>query len=431
MRSDCNFRKLATLVDIRTVLIETLPSAARNGHWIQWHHALLNSDEFSSYILLIPDCLYANDAVEQILTSLATNDIVYYCIPQICKEPVLSYLDTMAQAAGGDTPYFFLDFPRLDIASLFVKYVNPRYAVALDRPEYFVTHPEYILSATNGRIQIHELTCHALAVTNQAKAVSYTFNPLSTSARIGFLNLLAVGVEYTLKYFEQYYRWTSSKMMLTRFSTLAGWSYNFFERGASEYSLTTTDIIVSGLGASAQQRTAVTNARVKYARVSLEYLATLYAIYIGPATRCRPDVQQFIALAMCLPGFRKAAMSVCRPYTIILPLSEEAPAVLDLLYRLGDPRRTFRFALMHVVQGNLLLKAGQTFVLERMAGQAPYRPRLRIIEPELARVLENTVTGQIESQPTYVTEGVFACTATIQYGSADNFVQNYLGGLSD
>jgi hypothetical protein len=428
MRSHCNFRKLATLVDIRTVLIETLPPAARSGHWIQWHHALLNPDEFSSYILLIPDCLYANDAIEQIVNSLAANDIVYYCIPQICREPVLSYLDTVVHAAVGETPYFFLDFRKLDIASLFVKYVNPRYAVALDRPEYFVTHPEYVLHAANGRIQIHELTCHALAISNRAKAASYTFNPLSKSVKIGFLELLAVGVEYTFKYFEQYYRWHSSKMMLTRLSTLAGWSYSFSERGAAEYSLTTTDITVSGLEASAQQRTAVTNARVRYAKLSLQYRAALYAIYIGPANSCRPEVRQSIALAMCLPGFRKAVMNVCGPYTIILPVSEHASAILDLLYHIGDPRLTLRFVLMHVAQGNLLLKAGHTFVLESMAGQASYRPRLRVIEPELARCLANTVTGRIESPPTYVTEDVIAYTATIQYGSADNFVQNYLEG---
>jgi hypothetical protein len=426
MRGHRNFRKLATLVNIRTVLIETLPSGARRGHWIQWHHALLSSNEFSSFILLIPDCLYANDAIEKIAQSLETNDIVYYCIPQICIEPVLSYLDGASHVSEGENPYSFLDFHRLDIASIFVKYINPRYAVALDRPEFFVTHPEYVLHAAKDNLQIHEITCHSLAVSNRARAVSYTLNPSSKSVTIGFLELLAVGVERTLKYLEQYYRWPSHGMMRTRHATLAGWYYSFFESRATDYSNTKTDITVSGLQALAQQRTSVTSSRVKYARNSQEYYAAFYAIYSGPANNCQPEVRRAMALAICLPGFRKAVMSIGRPFTIILPVCEQAIPILDILYGLGDPRQTFRFLLMHVVQGRLMLKVGQTFVFERTAGEPSYRPRLRVIEPELARYLSNSITGEIQAQPTYVTDDVIAYIAKVQYGSPHDFVQNYM-----
>ena len=427
MREHRNFRKLATLIDIKTVLLESLPSGARRGHWIQWHHALLSSDEFSSFILLIPDCLYANNAIGQITKSLEAHDIVYYCIPQICREPVLPHLESMARTADGENPYLFLDFSQLDIASLFVKYITPRYAVALDNPEYFVTHPEYVLHVETGRLQIHELTCHALAVSSRATAVSYTFNPASTSAKIGFLKLLAVGVEYTLKYFDLYYQWPSSRMLLTRFNSLASWSYVFAGLGQEEYSGTKTDIAVSGVAATALQRAAVTSSRANYARVSLQYRAALYAIYSGPAASCRPDVRQALALAMCLPGFRKALMKIERPFTVVLPVSEDVSTILDHLYGLNDPRQFFAFFLMHVIPGRLILKVGQTFVIERAAGQPPYRPRLRVMEPELTNSLTNIVAGQVVSQPTYMTEDVIAYTATIRYGSTVDFMRAFIG----
>src|ERR1700722_8448967 len=65
IRAQPNFRKLSELIDIQPVLLETLPRPARSGHWIQLHHALLKSNQFDSFILLIPDCLYANNALPQ------------------------------------------------------------------------------------------------------------------------------------------------------------------------------------------------------------------------------------------------------------------------------------------------------------------------------------------------------------------------------
>jgi hypothetical protein len=426
MREHRNFRKLATLINIRTVFIETLPPGARHGHWIQWHHALLSSDEFSSFILLIPDCLYANEAIEEIAKSVEVHDIVYYCIPQICIEPVLPHLASLTRTVEDENPYVFLDFSALDIASLFVKYVTPRYAVALDNPDYFVTHPEFLLHVEKGQVHIHEMTCHALAVSSQAKSLSYTFNPASTSAKIGFLELLAVGVEYTLKYFEQYYHWSSSRMLPSRFTSLASWSYSFAGLGQDEYSKTKTHIAVSGLTATALQRATVTSPRANYARISLFYRAAFYAIYSGPAGNCRPEIRQALALAMCLPGFRKALMRTGRPFTVVLPVSEDASTILDHVYRLTDRKQFFAFLLMHVIPGRLMLKVGQTFVFERVAGQPASRPRLRVVEPELTNSLTDIVAGQVASQPTYVTEDVITYTATIRYGSASDFIEAHL-----
>ena len=228
MLADPNFCKLATLVDIKPVFIEALPPAARSGHWFQWHHALSRTDEFSAFILLIPDCLYANDALPQIVRALQESDVVFYCIPQVCIEPILSYLDEATHLVQTDKAHGYLDFSGVEIASLFVRFIHPRYAVALHRPHYFVTHPEYILRPSKGQIEIHELTCHALAITSRAEAISYALNPMSHTCKTAFLGILAVGVEHTLKYFEQYFRWPSTGMQLSRYTTLASWSYSFF-----------------------------------------------------------------------------------------------------------------------------------------------------------------------------------------------------------
>ena len=101
MQAHANFRKLAALVDIKPVFFADLPPTARSGHWIQWHHALLSSDEFSSFILLIPDCLYANDTFQQIADALEDNDVVFYCIPQICLEPSLPFLNDATRCVPG------------------------------------------------------------------------------------------------------------------------------------------------------------------------------------------------------------------------------------------------------------------------------------------------------------------------------------------
>jgi hypothetical protein len=426
MRAHQNFRKLATLVNVSPVFLDTLPPGARAGHWLQWHHALLSLDQFSSFILLIPDCLYANNALPQIAEALDDSDVIFYCIPQVSIEPLMPSLHSALQSAQEDCPYSYLDYSPVDIAGLFVKFINPRYAVALHRPDYFVTHPEYILRGSDGKVEIHEITCHALAINNRAESISYALNPMSESPKTAFLGLLAVGVEYTLKYFEQYFRWPSLGMRLSRHTALASWSYSFFERGITEYSKTTTEITISGLGAATQRRTAVSNPRVKYARAAFQYYATLYAIHGSPAARCPPKVRNAIALAMSLPGFRKLAMGRDGPLTILIPDSDNASAVLDVLYELGDPQLLFKFMLMHAMPGLLMLKAGQAFVLEHGAAHPACHPRFRIADAALTESLSAAVTGYVASPATYLNDRLISYTATINYGSAHDFVQRLM-----
>jgi hypothetical protein len=423
MRTHANFEKLATLVDIRPVFLESMPPTARHGHWLQWHDALLRADEFSSFILLIPDCLFVNNAISRIADALEENDIVYYCIPQVSIEPLQPELSATVRHTTSDAAFTYLDYSETDIASLFVKYINPRYAVALHKPEYFVTHPEFALRPSREKIELHELSCHAMAVSSRATSLAYTLNSPARDAKSAFLGLLAVGVEYTLKYFEQYFRWPTYGMRLSRFSTLASWSHNYFEPGAAHYTATQTEITLTGLEAVAQQRTPVTNPRFRYARAALEYYAAMYAIYEGPAHSCRREVRRAIALAMCLPGFRKALMSDGRLLTIILPTSKGASQILQRLYASGNPQYVLQFMLMHVVPGRLTLKADHPFAFEKAAGRPSYRPRLRVIDSALAHVLTGAMIGRIVSLPIHITEDVIAYTADFQYGPIDQFVE--------
>jgi hypothetical protein len=421
MRAHPNFRKLAHLINIKPTLLETLPPGARTGHWIQWHHALLSSGEFDSFILLIPDCLYANDALPQIANALQKNDVVFYCVPQVSIEPLMAPLQKALQAIEGEPGCSYLDFSEQEIAGLFVKYINPRYAVALSQPEFFVTHPEYLLRATKGQIDIHELTFHALAISSRAKNASYAFNPLSDHPK-AFLGILAVGVEYTFKYFEQYFRWPAIGMQLSRQTTLASWSYSFFERGITDYNNTKTEIAVSGLTASAHRRTAISDPRAKYIRAAFEFYAALYAVRSGPAAACPPAVGKAIALAMSLPGFRRRMMSLSGPVTIIVPTSDDARDVIEALYEANDAQRLFKFFMMHVMPGRLTLKHGQSFILERISGRPPHERRFRIAEPALLNTLSAAVTGHVASQATYVNDGLIAYAANMKYGSTSDLV---------
>jgi hypothetical protein len=423
MRTHANFQKLAALVDIEPVLLEGLPPAARQGHWVQWHHALHRTDEFSSFILVIPDCLFVNNAIERIADALQDSDVVYFCIPQVSIEPLRPELEAALKRAEGDAGVTYLDYSELDMASLFVKYINPRYAVALHKPEYFVTHPEFALRPSPAKIELHELTCHAMAVSSRATSVAYTLNSPARGAKSAFLGLLAVGVEYTFKYFEQYFRWPAFRMQLSRISTLANWSHNYFESGATDYTATQTEIGLAGLEAVALRRTPAANPRFRYARAAIEFYAAMYAVYDGPARSCRREVRRAIALAMCLPGFRKALMSDGRQLTILLPTSKGASQILQRLYAEGNSRSVLQFMLMHVIPGRLTLKPEQSFVFEAAAGRPSYRPRLRVIDAALAHALGDTVTGRVVSLPTHITDDVIAYAAPIQYGSIDGFVE--------
>jgi hypothetical protein len=421
LRAHENFRKVAELVEIKLVFLDTLPAAARRGHWIQWQHATLTSGEFSAFILVIPDCVYANSMLQKVLGSLETSDIIYYSLPQVCLEPILQRLRSLRYDQTGTQPYSTLDLSERQIVDLFVEYINPKHAVAVYKPDYFVTHPEYVIVTTKGRLELTELACHPLAVSSRARGLSYAFNPATEEAKTGFLEILGVSCEFTLKYIEQYFRWRSDRMDMSRYSNLAAWYYTFVDRGAVEYGKTKTDVALSGLETLSQERTRVTKPRLIYAGVISLYQSAFFSLYSLSAHDCQPEVRQFIALAMHLPGFRKAIMEQDVPLTIILPRSIEPVETFSYLYSLRKTEPLLKFLLMHIVRGRILLKVGQHFVLDAAERRRLGQTRFQTIDPVLTTHLSNAFTGTIVSQPVYLTNDIIVYTAGMNYGSSHKF----------
>jgi hypothetical protein len=410
-----NVRRVAELVDVKFIFLETLPAAARHGHWIQWQHAFLRAGDFSAFVLIIPDCVYANSLLQKVLGALAANDIVYYSLPQVCLEPIVPRLRReRTQVQSHST----LDLTENRIISLFLEYINPKHAVAIYKPDYFITHPEYVLAARKGRLELTELACHPLAVSSRATSLSYSFNPADESPKTAFLEILGFSCELTLKYIEQYFRWRSDRMDLSRCSNLASWDFTFREQGALEYAKTKTDVALSGLEALSQQRTEVTRPQVVYGNAAALYQSAFFSLY-SVAASCDKEVRQFIALAMHLPGFRKAIMRQSGPLTIMLPLSIEPVDALDRLYSLRKPELLIKFLLAHVVHGKPLLKVGQYFVLDASKRESTGQTRLQAIDGALAPHLTAAVTGTITSQPVYLTRDVVVYMTRLNYGSVD------------
>jgi len=412
-----NVRRVAELVDVKFVLLETLPAAARSGHWIQWQHAVLRAGDFSAFILVIPDCVYANTLLQKVLRALATSDIIYYSLPQVCLEPIVPRLRserTQAQSCS------VLDLTENQIVSLFVEYINPKHAVAIYKPDYFVSHPEYVLAVRKGQLELTELACHPLAIGARATSLSYSFNPADQLPRIAYLEILGISCEFTLKYFEQYFHWRSDRMDLSRCSNLASWDFTFCERGTVEYARTKTDVALSGLEALSQRRTEVTRPQVVYANAVARYQAALFSLY-SVAGNCEKGVRQFIALAMHLPGFRKVIMRETGPLTIMLPLCNEPVEALDRLYSLRKPDLLVKFLLMHLLRGNPLLKVGQHFALD--VSKRDGQTRLQVIDSALAPYLTGAITGTVVSQPVYVTRDIVAYMTRLNYGLIDALVK--------
>jgi hypothetical protein len=412
-----NVRRLAELVEVKFVSLETLPAAARHGHWVQWQHALLNTAGFWALVLVIPDCVYANSLLQKVLGALATKEIVYYSLPQVCLEPILPRL---RRERAETESYCTLDLSEEQIVKLFVQYINPKHAVAIYKPDYFVTHPEYVLAASKGRLELTELACHPLAVNRQSASLSYSFNPTDELPKTAFLEILGVSCEFTLKFIEQYFRWRSDRMDLSRSSNLASWYFTFRERGAIEYARTKTDIALSGLEALSQKRTEVSGRRVVYGNAAALYRSAFFSLY-RMAADCEPEIRRFIALAMHLPGFRKAIMGEGAPLTIALPVGDEPVEMLKRLYALRQPETLIKFLLMHVVRGKALLKSGQHFVLDASERPQVSGTKLRVIDPALVSHLKTAVIGKIVSEPVYVAHEIVAYMVRLTYGSFDQF----------
>lgn len=418
-----NFRRVAELVKIEFVFLEALPPGARQGHWIQWQHATLRWDEFSAFVIVIPDCVYSNSVLQKVLGSLELNDIIYYSLPQVCLEPIVPRLRGLRHDPTGDLAYSTIDLSEQQILNLFIEYINPKHAVAIYKPDYLITHPEYVIRASKTKLELVETACHPLAVSARVRNLSHTFNATADEAKTGFLEILGISCEFTLKFIEQYFRWPSDRMDLSRSSNLAGWFHHFREQGANQYSETETEVALSGLDALSQKRQRVTNPRLIYANAVALYQFALSTLSSLSVYGCRHEVRQFLTLAMHVPGFRKAIMAQGTPLTIFLPLSSEPVEILNYLYALGKPGALIKFLLVHLLPGKLHIKHGQPFLLSASKQGRADSTRFQAIDQAMTTQLADAVTGTIASHPYHPTRDIVAYLTTMNYGSVHKFAE--------
>jgi hypothetical protein len=419
LQGNKNLQRVAGLVEVKFVPLEDLPAPALTGHWVQWQHAALQTRDFHALVLIIPDCVYANSLLSKVLGALETKDIIYYSLPQVCLELILPRLRELRSRAGEDGS---LDLTENEVLELFIDYINPKHAVALVKPEYFVAHPEWLLNAQRGRLDLMERACHPLAVSSRAASLSHTLNPAHTdTARLGFFEVLGVSCESTLKYIEQYFHWRADGMNLSRTVNYATWDFNFLEAGAADYAKTQTEIFLSGADIVSQQQIAVTNPRLIFINTLATFHVALWSLY-SMAGNCEREVQQLIALAMQMPGFRKAIMRQRGSLTVMLPLSSSFAAVVSRLYEHGSALCLVDFLLLHVIRGKLALRYNQQFVLDAASGKTD-RTGFRAVDASLAADQRESVTGTVMSHPMYLTPDIVVYYATMNYGPADKLIK--------
>jgi hypothetical protein len=310
----------------------------------------------------------------------------------------------------------------MDVVDLFLKYIHPKHAVSLDRPDFFITHPEYMIQLSDCQMALTEIAAHPLAIRGGLPNLSYTLNPASSDVKVGFLNILGVSCEVTLKYIEQYYRWPTLLLGSSRFVNLSSWAYTFREHGSNAYSKTQTKVKLSGSTVISQERTPATGGRARYANAVMNFAAISFRLYELSGGMCKQEVRRCICLAMCLPGFRRKLGALGGPITVLLPVSDQVSDVLKAIENSACLHLFAKFCLMHVIPGRLQLKHGQTFRLRSPTSQAPHGGRIQILDSALCDSSLNGVTGKVISHPMLIDDDVIAYNAVLDYDNADNLL---------
>jgi hypothetical protein len=419
------FRETARFASVKPLFIEDFPKDTPRGHWTYWQHAVTEfADRYFAFAVIIPDCLYANDSLSRIAQALEQHSIIYYSLPQVCVEFMIPELDGGLSKQGSPSACC-LDLSQEGIIELFIRYINPKHAAALYRPDFFITHPEYLIQVAAGQFAVTEFSSHPLALRSGLPDLSYTFNPTSSSTDVGFLDILGISCESTFKFIEQYYRWPALLLEPSRYINLASWSYTFRGHGSNPYSQTETRVSLSGFKAVSQQRVRVTNPRVRCIAELMDLAGILYRLYELSGLACHKEVRRCICLAMCLPGVRKRVPG--RSVTVILPSSDHAAKILQAIQASGNGDLFWRFCAMHVIPGMLELKQGQTFRLWPPKHGSKGGGRIQVADPALLAASETSARGILCSRPFYLGQDIIVYTADVNYGDVQGFVRS-LGG---
>lgn len=417
MESDAGFKEVRRLVAVRCIGIESFNTRARN-HWTYWQHGVVEFKEaHDAFVMLIPDCLYAGDALRRIVDALDAHEVVYYSVPQVCRELVVAELEQAMRPGPGDAVFRILDLSCEQLSDIFIKYINPKHAAGIDRPAFFLTHPEYLLDVAPGRVGIIEQVSHPLAIRSAAGSITRGFNPAGARHDPTYLGLLGLGCEFTLKFIEQYYRWPAESMLVSRLPSLGSWSYTFREHGMSGYAATQAQVTLRGAATADIARVAAVSRRGRYAHAVLGVLQSQFAVFDFANQADNIEARRCVALAMCLPGFRRRIAALGDQVTVLLPASASIGAIVQAVATARAPSAFLEFCLMHVLPGHLQLKQGETFRLwpaDRRNGRAQH---LQLVAPDIPNPRMSVASGTVRSRAMLVSAHVVIYQVDIDYGS--------------
>jgi hypothetical protein len=414
LERSARLQQLSRFVEIRPIFFDTFRDGVTSSHWEPWHHAVLNyADEFFAFLLLIPDCVYVKDCFSRAVAALERSDVIYYPVPEVCQEVVTERFDTFFKDDG------VLELGGLDMANVVVDFIHPKHAIGDFTARFFVTHPEFFVTTSNDRLALSHVASHSMGFRSRLDGVSYTFNPLSRGTRIEFLEILGVGCEPTLKYFEQYLHWPALNLRYSRTVNLGSWASGSREPGNSDYAETEAVIELRNGRASAQYRAAKAHPRARATNRLVTYAESVFRLYAASSTECSERVRQCISLATCVPGLRRHAGRIGPCATVLLPVGEhQFEAVADAIERSeGAPELFQEFLLLHVLRGHVRLNVGQHFAVWRASTPHGTTTQMRIFERQLTARMTDTVFGWPTSDGRRLTDDLLVYYVAINYGA--------------
>lgn len=407
-----SFNALSRFAEVECVPLGDLPSTARSNHWIPWQHAVAGrSHDFDSFLVVIPDCIYAAGCLGTILDALEEYDTVYYRLPQVCKETVAVELDDLRRVDGHE----YIGLTSLQAVELFIRHVNPKHAAAACSGTFFVNHPEYAVQLSPESMIVSETASHPLAVRSTTRSVSYTFAALCAEAKTCYLEILGVSAEPAIKFAEQYYRWPKLHRDLSRFMNLGSWAANFRDERIDAYSKSATHIALDHGRVLAQHQGQVKHAKTKFLNATLNVLAVAVQVYLRAQRFPDDTAAKYVALVMAAPGFHRHLRRLQSEFTVVLPRTarrfeevveqiENDPAATELLRR---------FLLLHIVPHPLPILPGHAIFLTYPEA-ADNLPKAFIVDPHTVAPGAG-LWGKALTPPQWVRESAFCVEADIDY----------------
>jgi hypothetical protein len=427
MEADVGFGEVRRLATVRFIGIESFDARARN-HWTYWQHGVAEfKDAYDAFVMLIPDCIYANDGLRRAAAALESHDVAYYCIPQVCRELVVAHLDRATSHGAGNPAFRVLDLSSRELANIFIKYINPKHAAAVHHPDYFLTHPEYLLEVGPGRVGVIELVSHPLAIRSSSGSITRAFSPAGVRHNAAHLGLLGLGCEFTLKYIEQYYRWSAESMQASRILNLASWCHTFREHGMSGYAGTQAQVTLRRSEVVDVTRLPVNSQRCRYANVALSFLQSQFAVFDFANKAGNLEARRCVALAMCLPGWRRRIMARGDAVTVLLPAPGNLGAIVQAIEKAGSPVAFLAFCLMHVLPGHLQLKRGELFRLWPADDYTGRAQHVQLVTPAIPNPRMSVASGIVHSYANLVSDHVVIYQVEIDYGNVDAMVARLSG----